>query len=377
MLDSRSEHPSKGARSEKLTARQAAESITINAPETFTLNESEPPPKIAEYDLAIKRKSASFVQLATPVFYKQEQFNPDPRARAVYERYIEPLTEAFQREHGAITHSFYCVRIIAAAVLTKRLEFWVTYPAPQQQEVGIAEILSECERLNVESDRVLAGPDRSQDLKTIKLLIYTVVSKLLSLFDTQTRPPRAIMDLHWREVRQAQDYYLRAALRYAKVDYIWGMVFGVCGCAAFIAVSAFSTWAIFNPNFTGGTLFSFFWAAVAGSVGAIVSVMSRMTFGELTLDYEAGREILIMLGAFRPVIGMVFGAAMWVLSASGVFAIVPNELGQPHFFQILIAFLAGFSERFAQDMLSRAADQIGGIGTAGKTSQHKRVGLSK
>ena len=28
---------------------------------------------------------------------------------------------------------------------------------------------------------------------------------------------------------------------------------------------------------------------IAGAVGATVSVMSRMTFGELSLDYEAGR----------------------------------------------------------------------------------------
>jgi hypothetical protein len=96
---------------------------------------------------------------------------------------------------------------------------------------------------------------------------------------------------------------------------------------------------------TGKTLVG---CLTAGAIGAVVSVMSRMTFGELTLDYEAGRRILMMLGAFRPVIGMALGAAMWVLSASDVLAIGPSDPAKMPYFRILIAFLAGFSERWAQ-----------------------------
>jgi hypothetical protein len=54
---------------------------------------------------------------------------------------------------------------------------------------------------------------------------------------------------------------------------------------------------------------------------------------------------------------MIFGAAMWALSASGVLAIGPSGEGRLPFF-FLIAFLAGFSERWAQDMLGRSADEI-------------------
>jgi hypothetical protein len=60
---------------------------------------------------------------------------------------------------------------------------------------------------------------------------------------------------------------------------------------------------------------------------------------------------------------MTLGAAMWTLSSSGVLAIGPSfgdKTQELPFFHILIAFIAGFSERWAQDMLGRAANQIGG-----------------
>jgi hypothetical protein len=80
-----------------------------------------------------------------------------------------------------------------------------------------------------------------------------------------------------------------------------------------------------SASFLPGVSFAFVGCLTAGAIGAVVSVLSRMTFGELALDYEAGRRLLTMLGAFRPVIGMVFGAAMWVLSESNVLAIGPTD----------------------------------------------------
>jgi hypothetical protein len=73
-------------------------------------------------------------------------------------------------------------------------------------------------------------------------------------------------------------------------------------------------------------------AAGVGAVGAVVSVMSRMTFGKLSLDYEAGRWMLIVLGVFRPAIGMVFGVALWVRPASGALGIGPKDRALMPFF---------------------------------------------
>jgi hypothetical protein len=343
----------------KSTAHQIMESTLTCPPEEFTDG-------IAEYEAAITRNSASFLQLGSAVLYSKQQFSCDPSERALYGRYVQRLTGPFEAEHGEITHSFYCERILAAAILTKRAELYTLSPTPEAEEVGVANILFECEHLNVEADRVLA---RTDDLMTTKMLIYNVVTKLLSLLDKQTPLPAAVLELHRKEAKHAQDYYDRAAARHAKFNYFLGMMLGAFLCAAIIAISAL----ILNVStfdFTANRLIGCL-AAGVGAVGAVVSVMSRTTFGKLSLDYEAGRRMLIVLGVFRPAIGMVFGVALWVLSASNALGIGPKDETLMPFFQILIAFLAGFSERWAQDMLGRAADQIGGSSVSAKRPQKR------
>jgi hypothetical protein len=307
-----------------------------------------------EFESAISRGAASFFQLAQTYFYAQEKFNRNPHAREIYQRYQARLAEAFEAAHGPITYLFYCRNRKAGAVLTGGPELWVIHPPFDEKRAEIADILLACDRLNIESDRVLSGPGRSQDLRTTKRLLYAIVVRLLAVLDTAIQPARRIMDLYRDELGNARDYYLRAAARHAKFDYFLGMLIGVVLCLAVIASSAsFPTRHIPDPVAFVGSL-------TAGAIGAVVSVLSRMTFGELALDHEAGRPILTMLGAFRPVIGMVFGAAMWVLSESNVLGIGPTDQHKMLYFHILIAFLAGFSERWAQDMLGRASDQISG-----------------
>jgi hypothetical protein len=333
--------------------------------------------KIAVFEAAITRHSASFTQLATSIFYSRERFTSNPIERKVNERYIRPLTDAFEAAHGPIMHSFYCQNVIAAAALTERHELCVVPPALDPDIVPIAELLFVCDRLSTEADRVLSGPERCRDWQTAKTLTYGVVVKLLSLLDNPTHPPpRSIIDLHKREAEHAQDYYRRAADRYAKLDYFRGMwrgtVFslGLIASAALILIISgmFSVTPFIQGLNREGVVF--LGCLIAGAMGAVVSVMSRMTFGGLILDYEAGRAVLTLLGVFRPVIGMALGAAMWVLTASGVLAVVPNDSSKLSFFRILTAFLAGFSERWAQDMLGRTAEHIAGRGvTASREGQ--------
>jgi hypothetical protein len=83
-----------------------------------------------------------------------------------------------------------------------------------------------------------------------------------------------------------------------------------------------------------------------------------------------------MFGAFRPMIGMAFGAVMLVLCGSGILPLGPmsdvqNNMPKKLFFYTLISFFAGFSERWAQDMLGRAADQIGNRDETRKRNKHK------
>jgi hypothetical protein len=317
--------------------------------------------KLQEYEDAIKRDSASFSQLAKAIFFSQNSFIDNPVVCEVYQKYKEPVEKAFAAAHGAIIDSFYCENVPAATVLTAKHELWIVDPPLEPDRVAIAELLLECERLNGETDRVLKGSgERLKDRERTKILLYWAVVKLLSLADDpkQSAPCR-VVELYQREVEHARNYYQRAASRHAQIDYGLGMLIGIAICLT----AAFGAWVVihFTPGLAREGI-TFIGCLLAGGIGAVVSVMSRMTFGGLSLDYEAGRRILTMLGAFRPIIGMVLGAAMWVLTGSGVLAVVPNDPTKIEFFRVLAAFLAGFSERWAQDMLGRAASHLEGRG---------------
>jgi len=73
------------------------------------------------------------------------------------------------------------------------------------------------------------------------------------------------------------------------------------------------------------------------------------------LDHEVGQKEARRLGAFRPFIGATFGAVLYLALASDLVqlgALSPKERNLP--FYAVIAFLAGFSERWAKVVLDLA-----------------------
>jgi hypothetical protein len=87
-------------------------------------------------------------------------------------------------------------------------------------------------------------------------------------------------------------------------------------------------------------------------VGAVLSVLQRMTSGSLAICAEADRKLVWRLGLFRPLIGAIIGVVSYVMLNGGLIALhPPNDSSQPLFFAG-VAFIAGFSERFARDMLA-------------------------
>lgn len=98
-------------------------------------------------------------------------------------------------------------------------------------------------------------------------------------------------------------------------------------------------------------------SAPAGALGALVSVFQRMTTGTLYLDLRAGRRLLQLFGGIRPLIGAIFGMAVYAVLKGGVLPAVGAPTA-PLAFYGAIGFLAGFNERFAQDMLGQSAEEV-------------------
>ncbi len=152
------------------------------------------------------------------------------------------------------------------------------------------------------------------------------------------------------EVARAERIFTIAAQRDAQVRYGRGMLIGTVALLAFCGV--------LGVAFGVGDVPAWYGVAFpAGAVGALVSVLQRMTSGRLRLDAFAGDGMLRTYGAVRPAIGGVLGMVLFVLLEGGVLLEVSSDSNLA--FYAAIGFLAGFNERFAQDMIVGSARRLG------------------
>src|SRR5262249_23046279 len=163
----------------------------------------------------------------------------------------------------------------------------------------------------------------------------------------------AVVSQHGAQLKLIEQFYDRAAKKVARMRYLFGMLIGLvvlAGVSAGIAGLA----ALGTLDLTSDSTRTFFACFGAGAVGAIVSVMTRMRQADgFSLDYEVGHLQCIVLGGFRPLVGAVFGTVAYFALQSGFINVNQPESDEPFYFA-LIAFLAGFSERFTQVILGGA-----------------------
>jgi hypothetical protein len=177
--------------------------------------------------------------------------------------------------------------------------------------------------------------------------------------ETLGQPPsdafRSRMRVLKPNVEQAEELLNAAAQRAAQQRYAFGMTYGFAAllllCAALGAVFAIKSTAA--------------WYGVpilAGGLGAVVSVLRRMSTGRMRLDYNAGSDMLRIFGAVRPLIGAIFGMAVLCLIEGGLVPAI--VVSSPLPFYGAVGFLAGFNERFAQDMLAGSARRLADSGAS-------------
>jgi hypothetical protein len=153
------------------------------------------------------------------------------------------------------------------------------------------------------------------------------------------------------EVADAASTFKQAAQRYARGRYGRGMLagVGVIGVVCVALAVAFSAYDV--PAWYGIAL-------LGGGIGATVSVLQRMASNQLRLDYDAGSGMLMALGAVRPLIGAVFGMVLFCAIDGGWLPSVDVSSAEALPFYAVLGFLAGFNERFAQDMLVASTAQL-------------------
>lgn len=162
-----------------------------------------------------------------------------------------------------------------------------------------------------------------------------------------------------RELSKIEDYYQEAGQKRARLRYVEGMLVIGVPAVALVAVACgfiLGIFGLFDPEAAG--VRRFYACMAAGAVGAIVSVVIRMSGrgGGFTIDHELGSAGVMQLGALRPLIGAVFGVVIALLIQTFLVPIDPKSLSFELF--VVVAFLAGFSERWAKVMLEGAMRTI-------------------
>jgi hypothetical protein len=234
-------------------------------------------------------------------------------------------------------------------------------PAEQLADAAVVpaagRLLHECDELAIRASEILRGSPRRIALRSI----YAIESDVLAFLErTRGQPKQPEVEEFAAEAKQAVEAaearYEDAADKVARMVYVSGMIAGFILLAP-LAVLGGLLISIFGELHlhTLGTQ-AFFACIAAGGLGAVVSVLSRMASPKkFDIDPEVGRQALVFLGIFRPLVGAVFGLALYFLLQSSVLQVSSDNKFATY---VVAAFLGGFSERFVKVMLHSAEGSL-------------------
>ena len=263
----------------------------------------------------------------------------------------------FEQHNGRVIDSFWCSNLESGIALTERKRRWPLRAAltfhresdwATKQSPLIAAELHRCDELAIRARTVLTGVRQHICLH----LVAASAAHLLSLVDTATAPStdedtKVALEHEQDALKRAERYYEQAANGQAQILYFAGMV----TVAVLISVAAL-------------LFLTFEWrvgvaALVAGAIGAVVSVVQRINAGGFHVEYDVGRPYAFFLGGLRPLIGGALAIAIAYTFSSGILHLPIADTGKEHerFALAVVSFLAGFSERWAQDTLATALPQ--------------------
>jgi hypothetical protein len=315
-------------------------------------------------------ESVSFAELVWAHHERQKELAGGVRDGEWEQEYRQRLHK-FKCEHGHIFEAYWCrFEASGVAVTEKKLPRritnflrrdsvlrlhtatdWRTSNAPI-----VANLLHEWETLGIKAGEVLRETSERITLQWI----FAASSRLLGFVDRKahTKPTeatlRAVVEAQKQELVGVADYYERAGENSARIVYFRGMIWGAAFLAALLAIVFSGGWALGWLDPSEERTQTLFMTLALGAAGAILSVMTRMARKDgFNLDFEVGRKLVRFLGGLRPWIGAMFALALYLALKSSVLELFQNA-PKTIYFYATIAFLAGFSERWAKVLLDSA-----------------------
>ena len=290
----------------------------------------------------------------------------DDEQRTELREALPGMLAAFESKHGSIVRS-YLTAGGAAACLTSDDELMIALG--QRADSGPEELIDlvrRCERVGYTAWHRLYTYDR----RSCQMQIWGVVEDALRLLDeaptdgagTAASTLGDSLDRLSTRLDGAEDFMLRCAARRTQSRYLKGMLSGAVIVGAILAATLLMLITAGELTRTAGDLLL---VAMAGAVGAVFSVLARMTSGSLqtnlpTLDHDMKSTDLHLIAALRALVGSVLALAIYVLVLAGMVPIGEAPEATRTALVTGLAFLAGFSERLAQDAFIRSGQGLVG-----------------
>jgi len=281
------------------------------------------------------------------------------------ERRYNDRRGSFESTHGEITDGYLCEAGPMAIVLTtqpptrlekllpfrkERIQMYTDTERLVRAHPEVAHLLHRAEVQYVSVRQALRG--LSQRLLVNWLFVWTRDVMISAAPAEGVAPvpfePHEIRMLD-RELDLMAGSYEQAASREAQIVYLGGMLSGVVAlCALAVPVGLLLSGADVPVDLT-----VFFGCVIAGALGALISVVTRMSADKFHVRHEVGRSYVQRVAAFRPFIGSVFGLLVYLALEGGVISgiDVPEPENDRFAFFLVFAFAAGFSERMVKEVL--------------------------
>lgn len=296
------------------------------------------------------------------------------RLNALQDAYQQKLDE-FRAAEGEIVEAYWCIRKASAVALTDkpqtlrdkltgdhriRLHRVSNWLMPRSGQ-AVSDVLHDCDELTIRAEEILRGTPKRISLRSM----YKVESHVLAFLErTQGEPTKTEIDEFVEDardgIRTARHCYQDAADKVARMVYVSGMLGGLLALIPIAALAGLAIWLFGGLHLHSGGTRVFFACLAGGSLGALVSVLSRMALpGKFDLDPEVGRRTLFFLGMYRPFVGSVFGLTLYFLLSSSLLQVAPRREFATF---VVAAFLGGFSERFVRVMLHGTEKSLGAGG---------------
>jgi hypothetical protein len=315
------------------------------------------PARVRQGTLARRpRQTYSFGDLVHTRWHHKK--NPtDELARARYEE----IRATFEAEHGKIVDDYWSKREPAGVALCCKRSRWGRLEWSLHRGMGnlaacqpaYSPLLLQIARDSVRANSLLRGMTQRMATANLFALSRDMIASL------EAKDCGSALHAYKRDLNDIADFAGEAGKRAARIVYIKGLLGGLLAVTALLAALTYVFSSVSVPDVDSTLLVG---CLIAGALGAVMSVLIRLSSGSLEVDHQFGREYLASLAGVRPFIGVAFALLLYFAFKANLLAQVnvPDHGSGEFAFYFTSGFLIGFSERFAKQIVHNAESGFAG-----------------